>query len=204
MKNKIDCTGLQCPAPVLKTKEMLEKEPLTEILVMVDNDAAVENVSRFLNYNGFEVGVDSDGQTSKVSGLRSAQDAKILETEQQKEPFSSKNGARKILVLISSTVIGKGDDELGRKLMVNFVKTLKEIGDDLWKIVFVNHGVKFSTKGSAILEELLDLEKSNVHILVCGACLDHLGLLDKKMVGETTNMLDIVTSMQVADKIINL
>ena len=39
-------------------------------------------------------------------------------------------------------------------------------------------------------------------ILVCGTCLDHFGLLDRKQVGDTTNMLDIVTSMQLADKVI--
>ena len=41
-------------------------------------------------------------------------------------------------------------------------------------------------------------------ILVCGTCLNHLNLLEKKMVGETTNMLDIVTAMQLADKVVNL
>ncbi len=28
--------------------------------------------------------------------------------------------------------------------------------------------------------------------------------MDRKRIGETTNMLDIVTSMQVADKVINI
>jgi len=43
-----------------------------------------------------------------------------------------------------------------------------------------------------------------VEVLVCGTCLGHFGLLEKKKVGETTNMLDIVTSMQLADKVISL
>ena len=106
--------------------------------------------------------------------------------------------------MISSQRIGKGDDELGQKLMISFIKTLKEMGNDLWRIVFVNHGVKFSTKNSAILEELKELESSGVDILVCGTCLTHLGLMEEKEIGETTNMLDIVTSMQLADKTINL
>ncbi|MBW2410410.1 MAG: sulfurtransferase-like selenium metabolism protein YedF, partial [Deltaproteobacteria bacterium] len=41
-------------------------------------------------------------------------------------------------------------------------------------------------------------------ILVCGTCLDHFGLLDQKQIGETTNMLDIVTAMQLADKVISI
>ena len=35
---------------------------------------------------------------------------------------------------------GAGDDELGRKLMISFLKTLDEMGDELWRLVFVNNG----------------------------------------------------------------
>jgi hypothetical protein len=34
--------------------------------------------------------------------------------------------------------------------------------------------------------------------------LNHFGLLEKKQVGETTNMLDIVTALQLADKVISI
>ncbi|MGD8740846.1 MAG: sulfurtransferase-like selenium metabolism protein YedF, partial [Desulfobacterales bacterium] len=47
-------------------------------------------------------------------------------------------------------------------------------------------------------------EAAGLNILVCGTCLDHFKLLDKKQVGETTNMLDIVTAMQLSDRVINL
>ena len=48
------------------------------------------------------------------------------------------------------------------------------------------------------------LEQSGVRLLVCGTCLNHFQLLEAKQVGETTNMLDIVTAMQLADKVITL
>ena len=204
MTKKIDCRTLQCPAPVLKTKEYLEQEAATEINVIVDNEAAVENVTRFLNFQGFEVAVDSDGITSTVSGRRTPENAKILETNSNPVKTKEESDSQKILVILSSQQIGKGDDELGQKLMINFVKTLKEMGNDIWRLVLLNHGVKFSTKGSKILEELKELEQLGIDILVCGACLTHLGLMDEKVVGETTNMLDVVTSMQLADKVINL
>ena len=47
-------------------------------------------------------------------------------------------------------------------------------------------------------------EMEKEHIMVCGTCLDHFQLLDQKKVGQTTNMLDIVTAMQLADKVINI
>jgi hypothetical protein len=43
-----------------------------------------------------------------------------------------------------------------------------------------------------------------LQILVCGTCLTHFDLLKRKQVGVTTNMLDIVTAMQLADKVINI
>lgn len=202
-KKIIDCRSLQCPAPVLKTKEYLEAEAAVEIDVMVDNDAAVENVSRFLNFQGFNVSVDSQGQFSTVSGQRAPEKAKKLEGNPGSAKIKEKSDHQKILVMISSRNMGKGDDELGQKLMVNFIKTLKEMGSDLWRIVMVNDGVKFAVKGSVILDELAALQSSGVSLLVCGACLTHFNLLEDKKVGETTNMLDVVTSMQLADKVIN-
>jgi len=100
--------------------------------------------------------------------------------------------------------MGHGDDELGLKLMVSFLKTLKEMGGELWRLVFVNNGVKMTISDSEVLPVLEELEKSGVYILVCGTCLTHFNLLEKKMVGETTNMLDIVTAMQLADKVVNI
>jgi hypothetical protein len=68
----------------------------------------------------------------------------------------------------------------------------------------VNNGVKLAIDESEVLQNLTELEDSGITILVCGTCLDHFNLLDKKQVGETTNMLDIVTAMQLADKVINI
>ena len=54
------------------------------------------------------------------------------------------------------------------------------------------------------LPVLKEYENQGLHILVCDTCLTHFDLLDQKQVGETTNMLDIVTAMQLADKVINI
>lgn len=110
----------------------------------------------------------------------------------------------KILVLCGTDRLGFGDDELGLKLMINFIRTLKEIGDDLWRLVFVNNGVKLTIEGSEVLEDLKIYESTGLKILVCGTCLNHFNLSEKKKVGETTNMVDIVTSMQLADKVISM
>jgi selenium metabolism protein YedF len=108
------------------------------------------------------------------------------------------------VVLCATDRIGFGDDELGQKLMVSFIKTVKEMGPELWRLIFINNGVKLTIGGSPVLEDLQEYEKEGVKILVCGTCLDHFDLLEKKQAGDTTNMLDIVMATQLADKVITL
>ena len=200
MTRELDCRGLACPAPVLQTRELLEKEHPEFIRVTVDNEAAKQNVSRFLESQSFEVVVESEGSDFRVIG-KGGQQGAALETTVTKGPETEK---KKIMVMVATDRMGRGDNELGSKLMINFLKTLKEMGDELWRLVFVNNGVKLTIEDSEVLPDLKELEANGIQILVCGTCLDHFDLLDKKQVGETTNMLDIVTAMQVADKVINI
>ena len=201
MSTKIDCRGLACPAPVLKTKELIEQEKPENLIVIVDNEAARQNVTRFMEYQGFNVSASEEGTDFHVTGHAgegaesAAKPEKTIESEEWKQ---------KIMVMVGSDRMGHGDDALGLKLMVSFLKTVKEMGDELWRLVFVNNGVKMTTSDSEVLPVLEELEQSGVYILVCGTCLTHFNLLEKKMVGETTNMLDIVTAMQLADKVVNI
>ena len=49
----LDCRGLACPQPVMRTRDALEQGRPQELLVLVDNAAASENVSRFLRRSGW-------------------------------------------------------------------------------------------------------------------------------------------------------
>lgn len=200
---KVDARGLACPEPVLKTKAAIENPGVSVVQIQVDNDAAVENVSRFLTYQGFHVSVDSHGANSMVEGVKEESD---VESRPGTEgSASSETGdAQKMVVMIGSRTIGEGDDELGEKLMMSYIRTLKEMGEDLWRLIFVNGGVYFATEGAELLPDLKALEEQGITILVCGTCLNHFDILEKKRVGQTTNMLDIITAMQLADKVISL
>lgn len=197
-EERLDCRGLACPAPVLKVKDALDRSSVDRITVQVDNPASKENVSRFLIRAGFQVQVQEDEHGFSVIGTRGGQ-----ETCEVFVPKADAESSR-ILVLVGTARLGSGDDALGAKLMENFLGTLKEMGPALWRLVFLNGGVHLTVEGSPVLESLKNLEKDKVSILVCGTCLNHFGLLEKKAVGETTNMLDIVTSMHLADRVISL
>jgi len=197
-EKSLDCRGLACPHPVVQTKEIIDRGGVEQLTVLVDNAAAQENVSRFLQRSGFEVQMEERAGTLAVIGRRGAGAAGEAGTACKIMP------GQKILVLIGTDRLGTGDDTLGRKLLVNFVGTLKEMGRELWCLVLLNAGVKLAVAGSEVLENIRAVAGEGVMVLVCGTCLDHFHLLEAKLVGETTNMLDIVSHMQLADKVIPL
>jgi len=203
---EIDCRGLACPGPVLKAKNLIDESAPAELKIIVDNEAAVQNVSRFLGSRQYKVSVSLEGEGTCVKGEKGAdagvKDAIAKEVTHRGIADQPRETAR-ILVLVSNDRMGHGDDLLGKKLLVSFLTTLKEMGKELWRLVFINNGVKLTVEGSDLLGVLSELEKEST-ILVCGTCLTHFELLDKKKVGQTTNMLDIVTAMQLADKVITV
>lgn len=175
-------------------------------MVVVDNDPALENVSRFLSSRGYEAAVTADGGLWRITASRGqgAETAPPAAATVQEPRTAGSGEGMRTLVLIISPVFGSGDDTLGIRLMKNFLATLPEFGDDLWRIVMLNGGVTLATEESPVIGDLKTLEESGVSILVCGTCLDHFGLLEKKAVGETTNMLDVVTSIQLAEKVVRI
>jgi selenium metabolism protein YedF len=194
----LDCRGLACPNPVIKTKELIDRGDVERLTVLVDNPAAQENVSRFLQRAGYETKTEAQKDSFAITGSRTDAGAcQVLVPAAAEAPG-------KILVLMGANQLGRGDEVLGTKLMGNFIATLKEMGPELWCVVLVNAGVKLAVAGSEVLPGLQTLEQAGVRLLVCGTCLNHFKLLEAKQVGETTNMLDIVTAMQLADKVITL
>lgn len=204
----LDCKGEPCPNPVLRCKRVLEQENPQILHVEVDNEAARVNVSRYLASQGMEIGETTSKDnvwTVRATRLSTTQDAHPMQTQDRREnPTSDSTLPPKILVFLSTDKVGRGDDVLGERLMGNFINTLPELGDSLWRIVMLNSAVRLATSQNPNSIALKKLEEAGVSILVCGTCLEFFGLLEDKVVGQVTNMLDVVTSQQVADKIITL
>lgn len=198
----LDYCNLPCPHPIIKLKRLLAENRPGEMSILVDNEPAVENVGRFLNSMEYEAVCAAEGELWRINVRDKRQAASGKE---ETAPMSApEEKAPCTLVLIASPYFGTGDDALGAGLMKNFLASLPEFGKSLWRIILLNGGVTLATEDSPVIEELRALEKSGVGILVCGACLNHYGLLARKAVGETTNMLDVATSMQAAEKVLRI
>ena len=71
MSYKVDARGLSCPQPVVVAKRAVEGTKEKEIEVLVDNEAARENVSRFARSVSCQVEVVPDGEDYSVRITRS-------------------------------------------------------------------------------------------------------------------------------------
>ncbi|MFH1624673.1 MAG: sulfurtransferase-like selenium metabolism protein YedF [Pseudomonadota bacterium] len=192
MAKVIDARGLACPQPVINTKKALEEIGEGIITVMVNSVVSRDNVRRFAESQGCTVEIE------EKEGGYSLHIAKgfVCETE-----FQSKE-ARKhdsIVVYVNSDMMGIGDEKLGRILLKAFFKTLVEPKT----LIFINSGVKLTTEGSEVIEEIKELEKRGIEVLSCGTCLDFYGLNEKLQVGIVSNMYDIVNYLMEANKVIS-
>ncbi len=204
MIHELDCRGMNCPAPVLHVRDILEKEAPAAVTVRVDNEAARQNVCRFLEHQNYTVSSEVNGNEFRVFGTRGEGAAASETLSSTPAALVREAGINKIMILVTSIHMGHGDDGLGDMLMFNFIKTLKEMGPELWRVAFVNSGVSFTAEGSEAVPILQELAGTGVEILACGACLAYFHLLDKIQVGEVTNMLEIVTGMKLADSVITI
>ena len=98
--------------------------------------------------------------------------------------------ALKYDVVIKTTGMGSGEQELIDNLMKGFIHVLSQ------KEHLPQH------KGSESLEDLLELEKRGVKILSCGICLDYYDLDDYLKVGGTTTMSEVIDIMTNSDLVV--
>jgi selenium metabolism protein YedF len=188
----IDARGLSCPQPVVLTRKALEKAD--ELTVIVDNATAEQNVSRLAENRGLAVSVEEKGDGIYLRLTR---------------PADQSLGGKALLfeptvLLIASSTLGRGDDELGGVLMRTFIHTISESEIKPHKIIFMNSGVKLVTQGSDVIDDLLALEKESVEILACGTCLGHFGLQDAVEVGRISNMYEITMVLMKSTKVISI
>ena len=66
---EIDARGLSCPEPVLMVRKSIKADE-NEYLVRVDNPAAYENATRFLENQGFLVTALKNGAEYTLKAVR--------------------------------------------------------------------------------------------------------------------------------------
>ena len=203
MERTIDCMGMACPLPVINAKKAIEG--FTEdgtLRIRVDNDTAVQNLTRLGEHNGFKVSTTRDGETAFTVAMavtaRTGQQAAVLA-----EALSCQAPARggKVVVLSADTM-GIGDEKLGKKLMKAFIFALTSQDETPDKVICYNTGARLTTVDADTVKDLRALEAAGATIMTCGTCLDFYGLKQQLQVGIVSNMYDIVEAQMNASMVI--
>lgn len=200
----INAIGDNCPIPVVKTLNTIRELKNAEVIeTLVDNETAVQNLTRMANQKGY--GVKSEKLGDKEFKVTvTVGDAALNQTADTEEVscILPRTGKKNTVVVISSKAMGHGSDELGTALMKGFLYALGQQEQLPATILFYNGGASIPCEGSVSLEDLRSMEAQGVEILTCGTCLNFYGLTEKLAVGTVTNMYTIVEMMNGADIII--
>ena len=201
MEKIIDCKGMACPLPVVNAKKAAEAMSLGDVLtVLVDNEIAVQNLSRFAEHKGFGVSAQKKGE--KEYAVIMSISGEVVESKEEEVACVMDSRRKGMLVVLSGNVMGTGDAKLGTSLMKAFVFALTKQDQLPDTILCYNTGAYLTCADSDSLEDLKLLESEGVTILTCGTCLDFYGLKEKLAVGGVTNMYDIVERMEAARTIV--
>jgi selenium metabolism protein YedF len=188
----VDARKLFCPEPVILTRQALVDN--SEVVTIVDNETARENVYRLSKNTGCDVAIEQKQDGIYLYIKKTGDSAKT----------TAQTAVGPVLYL-GSDIVGRGENlALGTLLMQKFLHTIITSPGRLGTILMMNDGVKLATQDSPSLGELKELEKQGVEIFACGTCLARLGLTDKLAVGKISNMDEIAGKMLQADKVISL
>lgn len=199
----VDTKGQQCPAPLIATRRALKEAAAGEsFMVLTDNAVSLNNLVRYLKDNNtrFTTG-ESEGVWTLVITKTAPGDLQsdIEDYCLTDIPHFAKGD---FVIAFSSDVMGTGDNDLGRLLIVNFVKALKDLDSLPAKIVFYNRGLFLGADDSPVIDNLKELEKMGVGMLLCATCARHYSLEDKIHLGALSNMFEIAQVMASAGNVI--
>lgn len=63
---EIDTRGLSCPQPVLMFHQAAKEDSSSPMVVLIDNEASVENVTRAAKKGGWNVSASVDGDVTRL------------------------------------------------------------------------------------------------------------------------------------------
>ena len=200
----VNAIGDACPIPVVKTLNAIKELKSADVVeTLVDNEIAVQNLTRMASQKGYGVASQKLGEkefkvtiTVGEAALNQSVDTENVVCE------LPRGGKKNTVVVISSKAMGHGGDELGTALMKGFLYALGQQEQLPATILFYNGGAKLTCENAPTLEDVKSLEAQGVEILTCGTCLNHYGLADKLQVGGVTNMYVIAEKMLQASLIV--
>lgn len=199
---QVDAMGDACPIPVVKTLKALGSlRGAGTVETLVDNEVAVQNLTRMAHEKGCEVASEQLGEKRYRVTLTVPEGVEVADGEPEAATCYVP-AQRNLVIQVSSDAMGTGSDELGRNLMKAFVYAVTQQDELPATMLFYNGGAHLTCEGSPCLDDLRALAGQGVEILTCGTCLNHYGLTEQLAVGEVTNMYVICQRLEQATNVV--
>ena len=174
---KVDARGDACPLPVVKAKKAIsELNGAGEVEVLVDNEIAVQNLTKMAQQKGYQSAAEKLAEREYRVLFTVGEPA----AEEEEAPACAPDARTDTVVVIASDKMGEGAEELGKTLLKAFIFSLTQ-QDKLPKTILLYNG--------------------GAH-LTCGTCLNFYGLTEKLAVGGVTNMYVIAEKMLNAGNVV--
>ena len=174
---KVDARGDACPLPVVKAKKAIaELNGAGEVEVLVDNEIAVQNLTKMAQQKGYQSAAEKLAEREYRVLFTVGEPA----AEEEEAPVCTPDARTDTVVVIASDKMGEGAEELGKTLLKAFIFSLTQ-QDKLPKTILLYNG--------------------GAH-LTCGTCLNFYGLTEKLAVGGVTNMYVIAEKMLNAGNVV--
>ncbi len=202
-KKIVDAKGELCPKPLIMTKKALAAISLgEELVIVVDNETAKENIETFLKDNNYSPTVTKENKNFFIHINKSSEDLINNDALSYCKIPNQQTEHKKLTIVISKDYMGEGDQDLTKLLIQGFVNTIKEISPRPQNIIFYASGIFLTLSSSPVLKALKELEALSINILVCGTCLDFYQKKEQLRVGKISNMYTILETMSASDKVI--
>lgn len=202
---QLDGFGKPCPMPLVMVKKEIDAGE-TDIVINVDNETAVKNITRLAKKKGFGFAVSEiEGGFAIAIGGDLPADAAENVADTAAAMCTPGGGCNGYSVFIGKDHVGEGDAQLGYNLMKMAIFTLNQAEVAPMNLLFMNSGVKLLCGDEAqIIDSVKELQEKGTDVLVCGTCLNFYECADQLKVGEVSNMYDILERMHESAKVITL
>lgn len=199
----VDTSGQKCPAPLIATKRALKDcAGGDSFKVITDNKTSFDNVCRYLRDNRTEYTYLASESKWTITVRKVEADIISSPAEDYcttEIPHFRKGG---YVIAFSSDRMGDGDEDLGRKLMLNFVKAVRDLDLLPGSMVFYNSGVLLGIEGSETSYHLELISRMGVKLFFCATCIEH--YRPGKITGAAilSNMFEIAQALASATNVI--
>ena len=132
----VDALGKQCPIPVVMAKKALAELQTPDTLeILVDNEAAVQNLSKLAASCQLPVRAEKTGE--KRFSVTMEVSAPVQPAE---ETACAPDARGDLVVAVGSNCMGNGEETLGKALMKGFLYAVSQLPALPKTILFYNSG----------------------------------------------------------------